>query len=98
MTNASLFASKTRLPALTADSVGDNPAAPTIAAITVSHPGSLATRQRPSSPARTVVSAKPPSWSANARALALSAITANRGANSRQSPTMLSTLVLAVRA
>ena len=41
MTKASLFASNTLLPALAAAKVGTKPAAPTIAAITVSHPESV---------------------------------------------------------
>ncbi len=41
MTNASLFASSTFLPALAAASVGCRPAAPTMAAITVVHPAAL---------------------------------------------------------
>ena len=36
MTSASLLASKTRLPALTAAKVGNKPAAPTMAAMTTS--------------------------------------------------------------
>jgi hypothetical protein len=35
MTSASLLASSTRLPARTADKVGSNPAAPTMAAMTI---------------------------------------------------------------
>ncbi|CAG0954180.1 hypothetical protein RHDC1_00363 [Rhodocyclaceae bacterium] len=57
MTNASLFANSTFLPALAAARAGRKPAAPTMAAITVSASGRLAMRSKDSMPAITVVSA-----------------------------------------
>ena len=50
MTSASLLASRMRLPARAAASVGRRPAAPTIAATTVSAPGSVAASTSPASP------------------------------------------------
>ncbi|CRZ50780.1 Uncharacterised protein [Vibrio cholerae] len=55
MTNASLLASNTRLPAFTAAMVGNKPAAPTMAAITVSTSSSAATWHIASSPYSTSV-------------------------------------------
>ena len=55
MTNASLFASSTFLPAFTADNVGNNPAAPTIAAMTISASGCALNSQMACWPANTWV-------------------------------------------
>ena len=49
ITKASLLANNTRLPALTAASVGNKPAAPTMAAITTSTSGCSATAIKPAS-------------------------------------------------
>ena len=53
MTSASLFASSTRFPACAAANVAGSPAAPTIAAMTVSTCGSIATSTSDCGPART---------------------------------------------
>ena len=66
MTNASLLASKTLLPAFTAASVGKSPAAPTMAAITASTSGALDTSSSALAPAR--ISASTPYWDANSQA------------------------------
>ena len=77
MTSASLLASSTRLPARAAASVGGRPAAPTIAAMTVSHLGH-AWRPR-SSAAR---AARAPRWSSLARSASRSASAARRSRDS----------------
>ncbi len=99
MTSASLFASSTRLPARTAANVGMRPAAPTIAAITVSTPGSATAAASASTPASTRV-ARPLARNAS-RAFAAAAgsarITAS-GRNRRACSTMVSQLRQAPRA
>ena len=54
ITSASLLASRIRLPARAAASVGRNPAAPTMAAMTESAVSSVATASSPSGPLSTV--------------------------------------------
>ena len=53
ITNASLFANKTRFPAFTAAKVGNSPAAPTIAAITTSTSACSEIAINPASSAKT---------------------------------------------
>ena len=97
MTSASLLASSTRLPAPAAASVGRRPAAPTIAATTVSTSGSRAMSASASSPADTRVSSQPPALSSVSRRSAPSAsrTTARAGRWARHCSASASTLVFA---
>ena len=99
ITSASLFASRMRLPARAAASVGESPAAPTIAASTVSTSPSEAAAARPSGPASTRVGKRSPARStASARAASTSSSAAIVGRKRRHSAASFAALRCAASA
>ncbi|OGI44921.1 MAG: hypothetical protein A2V92_02290 [Candidatus Muproteobacteria bacterium RBG_16_65_31] len=99
ITSGSLFANSTRLPARTAASVGNRPAAPTMAAITIRARGRVAARSRPSTPASTSIG-RPASriFSRSRSAARGSSMAAVTGTMRRHCSNRRSTCVFAVRA
>ena len=98
-TSASLLASSSFLPARAAARLGASPAAPTMAAITASTPGSLLTSHSACGPASTSTG-KPSSLTRRARSCACAglAITAYRGTKRWHWARIVSTWVAAVSA
>ncbi len=92
MTNASLFASPTSLPACTAARVGTNPAPPTMAAMTTSASGAVATAFAPSSPQRISAFWFPRRERKRETSCSLAMLT-HRGENSRTCSASLSTFL-----
>jgi len=95
MTKASLLASNTRLPAFTASSVGTSPAAPTIAAITVSTSAAVTKPSKSFMPVVTWILSVAGKTARNCFAAASSTICATFGLCAKQSASILSTLALA---
>ncbi len=99
MTSASLLASRIRLPALAAARAGRRPAAPTIAATTVSAPDHAAASTMPASPPRTRVGSPAPARArSRRRAASGSDSAATSGRWRRQSCASFSHWPLAVSA